>query len=88
MNWRLVGEAAGKFGGGHVRDGVVLRGGAVYAVTERIRLDGAVGAGLSRRSSDVLLTVGLTIGLSLGCCREATHDLPAPGKLCGRPRGC
>jgi hypothetical protein len=39
---------------------VVLRAGAVYAITDRIRLDGAVGVGLTRNSPDVTATLGVT----------------------------
>ena len=44
-------------------DTVVLRAGAVYAITDRIKLDGAVGVGVTRESPDVLITVGVTIAL-------------------------
>jgi Putative MetA-pathway of phenol degradation len=59
----LVGEIVGKLGTDRVQHGVVLRSGAVYALSERIRLDGAVGVGISRGAPDVLMTLGLTIGL-------------------------
>jgi hypothetical protein len=38
----------------------VLRAGAIYAITDRIRLDGAVGVGLTRNSPDVTATLGVT----------------------------
>ncbi len=40
----------------------VFRTGTVYAVSDRIRLDGAVGVGLTRESPDALVTVGVTFG--------------------------
>ena len=40
---------------------VVLRVGAMYTISDRIRLDGAVGAGLTRNSPDVTATVGVTL---------------------------
>ena len=62
--WSLVGEtvntlAAHKEG----VDTYVLRAGSVYAVHERVKLDGAVGVGLTRESPDVIVTVGVTIAL-------------------------
>ncbi len=63
--WSLVGEIVcglGIHGGVHrTPDTIVLRAGSTWAVTDRIRLDGAVGAGLTRDSPDVLVTVGVTI---------------------------
>ncbi len=44
-------------------DVAVLRAGAIYVVGERLKLDGAVGVGLTRDSPDVLITVGMTISL-------------------------
>jgi hypothetical protein len=44
-------------------DTVVLRAGSVYAVTDRVKLDGGVGFGVTRESPDVLVTVGVTSGL-------------------------
>jgi len=34
----------------------------VHAIAERVRLDAAVGPGLTRESPDLLLTVGVTVG--------------------------
>ena len=61
--WSLVGEIIGTLGAVHARDMSVLRGGVVYAISHRIRVDSAIGAGLTRGSPDVLFTVGVTIGL-------------------------
>ncbi len=61
--WVLVGEAVSAVGATAAPDTVVLRVGSVYAITERVRLDGAVGAGVGRQSPAVLLTVGVTIAL-------------------------
>jgi hypothetical protein len=61
--WSLVGEIIGTVGAARAPDTAVLRGGVVYAMTDRIKVDGAMGAGLTRGSSDVLVTVGVTIGL-------------------------
>jgi hypothetical protein len=44
-------------------DTALIRGGATYALSDRVRLDGAVGAGLTRQSPEVILTVGVTIAL-------------------------
>lgn len=62
--WSLVGEIVcglGIHGVHRTPDTIVLRAGATYAITDRLRLDGAVGAGLTRESPDVLITIGLTI---------------------------
>ena len=40
---------------------VVARVGAVYAITDNVRIDGAVGMGLTRNSPDVTATVGVTV---------------------------
>jgi hypothetical protein len=42
-------------------DTVLVRAGLVYGLTDRLKLDGAVGFGLTRRSPDVTVTVGITV---------------------------
>jgi hypothetical protein len=62
--WSLVGEVVSEFAAnGRVADRVVLRAGAAYGFTERVRLDAAVGLGVTRASPDLLLTVGVTLAL-------------------------
>jgi len=61
--WGLVGEIVSTLGESRAVDTVVLRAGAVYAISDRIRLDGAAGFGLTRGSPDVLLTIGTTFDL-------------------------
>lgn len=56
----LVGEAVSAVSPGSLRDTLILRGGGVWAVMNSLRLDGAVGAGLTRASPDFTVTVGLT----------------------------
>ena len=41
----------------------MFRGGAVYVITERVRLDGAIATGLTRGSPDLLIAVGVTISI-------------------------
>jgi Putative MetA-pathway of phenol degradation len=46
------------------RDDIVLvRTGLVYGLTDRLKLDGAVAFGLTRRTPDVIVTVGITAAL-------------------------
>ncbi len=62
--WSLVGEIVcglGIHAVDRTPDTIILRAGSTWAVTDRIRLDGAVGAGLTRESPDVLVTVGVTL---------------------------
>lgn len=59
----LVAEAVGTVGVESEPDTVVLRVGGVYAINDRVRLDGAVGFGANRASPDVVVTVGVTIAL-------------------------
>ncbi len=62
--WSLVGEIVcglGIHGVHRTPDTTVLRAGGIWAVTDRIRLDGAVGVGLTRESPDLLVTFGVTI---------------------------
>ena len=62
--WSVVGEVASSIAARKEGvDTVVLRAGSVYAIHERIKLDGAVGVGLTRESPDVVLTLGITIAL-------------------------
>lgn len=59
--WSLVGEVVSTVGESKAADTVVLRLGNVYALTDRIKLDGAVGFGVTKESPDVIVTVGVTI---------------------------
>lgn len=59
--WTLVGEVVGALGARQAADTAVVRIGAVYALTEGIRVDAAVGTGLGRDSPDLSLRVGVTI---------------------------
>jgi hypothetical protein len=61
--WILVGEVVSAVGADRAADVAVLRVGAIYAIGARLKLDGAVGVGLTRGSPDVLVTVGMTISL-------------------------
>ena len=61
--WALTGEIVCTLGVNVAPDVTVLRMGAVYALTTRVKLDGAVGMGMTRASRDVLLTVGATMTL-------------------------
>ena len=62
--WTLVGEVVNTIAA-HQKgvDTVMLRVGGVYVIHERIKLDGAVGMGLTRESPDLVLTLGITIAL-------------------------
>ena len=63
--WSVVGEVVSALTTNHRSDHhVVLRAGTVYALSERVRLDAAVGFGITRASPDALLTVGVTITFS------------------------
>jgi Putative MetA-pathway of phenol degradation len=60
----LVGEVVSELATTRVRDELVLlRAGVVYGLTDRIKVDGAIGFGLTRASPDVTVTVGITIAL-------------------------
>lgn len=59
--WSLVGEVVSAIGEAKAADTVVLRLGSVYALTDRIKLDGAVGFGATKESPDVIVTVGMTV---------------------------
>ena len=61
--WSLVGEVVGAIGVNQAPDVAVLRGGATYSLTPRMRLDGAVAVGVTRASPDVLVTIGTTMTL-------------------------
>lgn len=64
QTWWIVGEAVSELATSRRRDDrVVLRAGAVYAVTQRVRLDGAVAFGATRVGPDALVTVGVTVSL-------------------------
>lgn len=59
--WSLVGEVVSGFGADAAGDLTILRAGSTYAITDRIKLDAAVGVGATRESPDVIVTVGVTI---------------------------
>lgn len=59
--WSLVAEVVSSLGAEAADDLAVLRAGSRYAITDRIKLDAAVGAGATRASPDVIVTVGVTI---------------------------
>lgn len=61
--WILVGEIVSAVGADRAPDVAVLRAGAIYAIGARLKLDGAVGVGLTRASPDVVTTLGVTISL-------------------------
>jgi hypothetical protein len=61
--WSLVGEVVSAIGVNQAPAVAVLRGGATYSLTPRIRLDGAVAVGVTRASPDVLVTIGTTMTL-------------------------
>ena len=59
--WSIVGEIVTQVATSRAQDDqVVLRMGTIYAVREWLKLDGAVGVGVTRGTPDLLLTVGLT----------------------------
>jgi hypothetical protein len=60
--WTILTEVVGELSTARRRDDeVVLRAGAIWAVTERVKLDAAVGVGVTRAAPDLLLSLGLTI---------------------------
>lgn len=59
--WSLVGEVVSTVGEAKAADTAVLRVGSVYALNDRIKLDGAVGVGVTKQSPDVTVTVGATV---------------------------
>jgi hypothetical protein len=61
--WSLVGEVVSAIGVNQAPDVVILRVGATYNLTPRIKLDGAVGTGVTRDSPNVTVTIGTTIAL-------------------------
>jgi hypothetical protein len=61
--WTLVGEIFSVLGATQAPDVATLRVGNVYAITGRVKLDAAIGFGLTRESPDVTATVGATITL-------------------------
>jgi outer membrane putative beta-barrel porin/alpha-amylase len=63
--WSIVAEVVAELTTSRRADNrVVVRGGSVYAISERFRLDAAVGVGATRASPDVLLTIGITVALN------------------------
>lgn len=60
-DWSLVGEIVSTLGSEDAADTVVLRAGATYAFTDRLRADAALGFGVTRDSPDLLVTVGVTL---------------------------
>jgi Putative MetA-pathway of phenol degradation len=56
-----VAELVGTIGVSEAEDTLVARAGAVFALTKRVSLDGAVGMGLTRASQDLITTVGITV---------------------------
>lgn len=58
--WSLVGEVVGWLGARTAPDTGIARIGAVHALTERGRLDAAVGTGLTASSPDLVVTAGVT----------------------------
>jgi hypothetical protein len=61
--WTLVGEVFSTLGADQAPDTAILRVGHVYALTARIKLDAAVGFGVTRDTPDVIVTVGATMAL-------------------------
>ena len=61
--WSLVSEVVSAIGVNQASNGAVLRVGATYSLTPRIKLDSAVGVGVTRASPDVTVTVGTTMAL-------------------------
>jgi hypothetical protein len=61
--WSVMGEVVSGFGDSAVDDVVILRAGTVYAISERVRVDTAVGVGATRDSPVVIFTVGVTVAL-------------------------
>lgn len=60
--WSLVGEVVSTRLDAGSAATAVLRAGTTYAISKRVRFDTAVGAGVTRSSPDVLVTIGLTLG--------------------------
>ena len=61
--WWAVGELVSALSAERRPHEAVARVGAMYAVSRRLRLDAAVATGLTPRSPDVLVTLGLTLVL-------------------------
>ena len=59
----LLGESVSTLGANEVPTTVVLRVGALYALSKRVNLDGSIAFGVTSASPDVLATVGTTIVL-------------------------
>jgi hypothetical protein len=60
--WSVVAEAVGTVSTDGGTDTAVVRAGAVWTLTERLRLDGAVGTGFTRDSPALVLTLGISVG--------------------------
>jgi hypothetical protein len=58
----IVAEVVSTFGARHAADTVVLRGGTIVRLSERLAIDAAVGVGLTAGSPDFQATAGLTLG--------------------------
>lgn len=58
----VVAEVISTFGARHAADTVVLRGGTIVRLSERLAIDAAVGVGLTAGSPDFQATAGLTLG--------------------------
>jgi hypothetical protein len=61
--WSLLGEVVSTLPSQQGPDTVILRAGTTYAIHPRVRLDTAVGFGVTRQSPDVLVTFGVTFAL-------------------------
>lgn len=60
--WTLVGEIVRTLVTHQAADQAVARVGMVHALSERVRLDAAVGLGLTRESPDLSVRLGVTLG--------------------------
>lgn len=60
-SWTIVGEVFSQVAPRADEASVVLRAGAMYAITPSIRLDGAVGAEVVHQAPTLVVTVGVTI---------------------------
>jgi hypothetical protein len=60
--WTVVAEVVSSLGARSAPDIAVARGGIVYALTQSMRFDMAVGTGLTPASPSLVATAGITIG--------------------------
>jgi Putative MetA-pathway of phenol degradation len=60
--WTAVVEVVSFLGARAASDVAIARAGLVYTVRQSLRLDMAIGTGLTRASPDLLTTAGITIG--------------------------